>query len=900
MKFITDSKLFKLFPIKPLAFIFGIFILQIAGDKLLAKQDTLDISDTKLYQPDISLVLSGGGARGISQIGVLKELEQADIHVESIVGTSIGAIIGGLYASGYTANELDSIVNVNDWNETFATSNVEERSNLFVDQKAIHDRNLLTLQFKHFDFVPPRAVSFGEQFDSFIFKLFWNARYHPSNSFDDLKYRFRAIATDLNSGKSVMLSKGNITKSVRASATIPLRFEPVSCDTMLLVDGGILDNLPVSDALSLHPDLTIAVNTTSDLLKSNELNNAINIADQIVSISMIKFTKEEAKKASFLISPDIGDYKNSDFSDLGKLIDSGRTATQSIVRDIKHKTDSVADIKFQLLIGDFSGNLPTAKIWGFDPEDSLSIAKYINDLDSENQTAFRKYIEEISRTKYYSIRLINRISNYPYPVIKAEKIKIREISLANDNKYGLQNLQSILNREYTDTLLTKPKLSAIRDRIVTFLRDRSLSFAYIKSFDITNGKLSFEIDPGIVSKIITENPDGTNHFLIERDLLIKEGKVLKADDIVKSWENLTATGYFETIDIVPVRDSSGIKVKLMIRESPNQTLKFGVRVDNERNTQAGVDAIQENLFNIGGRVNFRFAGGEYNQHYSLRLEYSRIFESNYLNYLMGYYDTRDVYSYTPVEGLPLDRFENNRSFGMEEERYGIKTMIGTQIEKIGRIGVELRYEKQRFYELMTVNKPDYYTVSTLKIVSVFDSENKTDFPTSGRVIDLSLETGLFEPASSVSFSKAVFKFRSNYSFGRNNFKPSLNFGMADETLPYPEFFSLGGEDSFFGLREDELRGRQILEGSLEYRYHSPVSILFDTYFMLRYDVGSVWELPEQIKFSSFKHGIGLTIAMDTPLGPGKFSVGRAFYFLKDPASVVWGPYRLYFSIGMKL
>ena len=145
-----------------------------------------------------------------------------------------------------------------------------------------------------------------------------------------------------------------------------------------------------------------------------------------------------------------------------------------------------------------------------------------------------------------------------------------------------------------------------------------------------------------------------------------------------------------------------------------------------------------------------------------------------------------------------------------------------------------------------------------------------------------------------------FFYKSNYSFGIHTISPSVFFGFGDATMPFPEFFSMGGQDSFFGFREDEERGRQMVKGSLEYRIQSPLKIFFDTYLSIRYDLGSVWEQTEAIRFNDLKHGIGTSVSFDTPLGPAEFSLGKSFYFIKKPYGIAWGPVQGYFSIGMDL
>jgi NTE family protein len=235
-----------------------------------------------------------------------------------------------------------------------------------------------------------------------------------------------------------------------------------------------------------------------------------------------------------------------------------------------------------------------------------------------------------------------------------------------------------------------------------------------------------------------------------------------------------------------------------------------------------------------------------------------------------------------------------------EERAGAKFLLGTQLEKSGRLYVEFRHEFQRYNRRTDSVKSGFNRLTTAKFGTIFDSQNKSDFATSGRLIDISLESSIMQDENNVGFSKATFYFQSNINFGDFTLSPSLMFGVADISLPFLEFFSLGGESNFYGLREDEERGRQIIKGSLNYQYLLPFKIFFDTYLYGRYDIGAVWLVPDEIRIAGLRHGIGSGLAFDTPLGPAKFSVGKSFYFIQNPNSVIWGPTELYFNIGINL
>ncbi|MCX6146170.1 MAG: patatin-like phospholipase family protein, partial [Candidatus Kapabacteria bacterium] len=209
-----------------------LLLITLSNDNLLSKEVRIDYDSIR---PKIALVLSGGGARGVSQIGVLRELENSKIKIDYIVGTSIGAIIGGLYSSGYSVDQIENIVKTANWDDIFSFGNKQNRSDIFIDQKQNSDKGILKLRFKNFNFEVPKAISIGSKFNSFLQNYIWDANYQSFGDFNNLKYQFRAVATDLVTAKSVSLKKGDLINSIKASSTVPLRYTPINIDNMILV-----------------------------------------------------------------------------------------------------------------------------------------------------------------------------------------------------------------------------------------------------------------------------------------------------------------------------------------------------------------------------------------------------------------------------------------------------------------------------------------------------------------------------------------------------------------------------------------------------------------------------------------------------------------------------------------
>jgi NTE family protein len=856
---------------------------------------------TDELRPKIALVLSGGGARGIAQIGVLKELEKEGIQIDYIIGTSIGSIVGGLYASGYSASELDSIISSADWTDILSLTSEEIRDKQLLDQKIVSDRSILTLRFQNFKFIVPEGTSFGTKFNLYLQELISESLYHGINDFDNLRYRFRAIATDLIKGETVSIGDGNLITALRASSTIPLRFAPIKYKDKILVDGGILANIPVFQAKEFNPDIIIAINTTTPLNEKADLDKPWTIADQVISVPMKKFEDSALKYADIVIQPDIGDHSNADFSGLSELIARGEAAASNLIKDIKniyaHKRDSIVKEYFPWYFK--SRAYWELNIAGFDQSDSLSLVTYIRDLAKTDYNGISE--SRIIKHEYDSI-IVDKHGKVNITAVAGQSIKGFLVYFPVDSV--AVELMELLKVQWPERNSCTPTMKrAINEFCVKYLRKIGYSFAEIENAWLdSNGICQLRISDGRVHEIIIGGLNEKDLFLVNRELEFTQGNPLRTNDLIRSWQNIISTDLFYDVEIFPEshRDSLGVDITISLKERGNQTLRIGARVDNERYLQGGLDFVQENILHLGTRLFLSGAIGTRNGRISAGLEVPRIAESMFKLKSAAYYDSKDIHSFESDSLSKPNRFSSVISGEYREERFGALLNAGTQIGKVGLLDAEYRYERQRSYDLDTSSKPQFNTISTIRFRTIFDSRDRGYFAEDGSLIEISLESTIPLGIDLVSFSKAIYNHKTYLSTGAHTFIPSINFGYADRTMPSPEFFSLGGEDSFYGYREDEMRGRQMLRIALEYRYKLPYKIFFDTYLSARYDLGSVWDMPEDIKFASMKHGIGAMISFDTPVGPANFGFGESFYFKGSPSATVWGVPQLYFSIGMRL
>ncbi len=867
------------------------------------------VPNREVYRPKVAVVLSGGGARGLAQIGVLRQLEEAGIPIDYIVGTSIGAIVGGLYASGYSAGQLDSILSSAEWEKILSLRGEQQRSDLFLDQKIENDRNLLTVWFNNLNVVIPQSISGGIRLTSLLQELIWNAPYHSDTDFNRLRIPFRAVATDLVHGRVVALKSGNLVNAIKASATVPLRYTPITIDSMILVDGGILSNLPVDAAEEFAPDIVIAVNTTSPMLPPSELNTPWNVADQVVTTMMLQQNRIESHsrfKHYFVIEPRLKNWDNTDFSDIRWLISQGVASAMQV-------KDTLLDILTKV-------------------EDSIFQARFVSPHIASGTLALQITGEHFSSKTLIaensvSSPLSSRVS------IKAMGQFVRE-ALSPDMQSSVESMcwtlqdpntvsstlrvypkvqrLTLLATDVIDSLLSTPpptisyyspfELSKLTYTITTRLRKAGLSFGRIESthFDPTLGHLTIKISEGILNAIYPHGNTIVPQSVIVREFETGSNTPLTGASLQTSWDNIHSTNYFSRIDFTPhYSDSGSVDLHVNLQSQANERLRIGARIDNERSAQASVDFIHEHPFGIDNRAFLRVSGSGRNFSTLIGLEAFRIFTSFWSDAVSFYWDERDIYSYTRTINKRGDRFEFERSGEQAFERYGLRAELGRQIERKGKFYVQLRYEQQRVYDLNNSFRPSFQPLTAIKIAARFDTQDRTDLPSEGRILDMNVESTIINSPDALNFSKVQFKYKSTFSFGSSALSPSINFGFGDGTLPLTEQFMLGGEDMFYGKREEEERGRQIALTSMEYRLKSPISLFFDTYLSTRYDMGAVWENFSTIKFSGLKHGLGFSLQLDTPVGLAKISIGRSIYFITNPDGAVRGPILGYFSIGSK-
>ena len=294
------------------------------------------------HAPRIGIALSGGGARGLAHIGVLKVLEELRVPVHCVTGTSMGAVVGGAFASGVSPLQMDDTVTKTDWNQVFSDRppraevstrrKIEDYKTLFAPELGVGKDGIAL----------PKGVLSGVSIESYLRLLTGPA---ITNDFGNLPVPFRAVAADIVTGDAVVLSRGSVSEAMRASMSVPGAMAPVEIEGKLLVDGGIVNNLPIDEARKLCADTVIAVNISTPPLKREEITSAVSVSLQLINLlgkANVDQQLNSLGERDVLIEPQLGDISAGSFDRAADAIRIGESAARALQDKLKRYSLSPA------------------------------------------------------------------------------------------------------------------------------------------------------------------------------------------------------------------------------------------------------------------------------------------------------------------------------------------------------------------------------------------------------------------------------------------------------------------------------------------------------------------------------------------------------------------------------
>lgn len=304
----------------------------------LALFSLISLAQEQQPRPKIGLVLSGGGAKGMAHIGILKAMETAGIYPDYITGTSMGSIIGALYAIGYSADDIDSIARNMNWSRLL--SNEIPLNKIAFEEKSYYGRYIMEFPFRNKKLVLPKGFIEGQELTVQLSNI--TRPVHHIDSFNNFPIPFACIAANIETGHAKILNSGLLPEALRASMAIPTFFTPMEIDSNIYVDGGLIRSFPVQEVLDMGADIVIGVSVSSGLEPKEKLTSMVSVLSQAAFIASAHDTEEQKKLVDILISPNLEGYSTGSFSYTEEIIARGKEAGTEFLPVFKKLADSLS------------------------------------------------------------------------------------------------------------------------------------------------------------------------------------------------------------------------------------------------------------------------------------------------------------------------------------------------------------------------------------------------------------------------------------------------------------------------------------------------------------------------------------------------------------------------------
>jgi NTE family protein len=820
----------------------------------------------------VGLALSGGGANGLAQIGILKAFEEEGIPVDFIAGTSMGAIIGGLYSCGYSPAELEKIVQTIPWESIISLNANYTRSNIFLEQQRIRDRASIAIRFNKLKLLIPKSLNSAQKMTEKVDLLTLNALYHSSGDFSTLPINFRAVATDLVSGMRIPLFSGSLSEAIRASSTIPILYEPIIQNNYHLVDGGLVANLPVDELESFNTDYKIAIDTHGSMYTTGEeLDLPWKAADQAMTILTKLQYPAQLAKADIIITPDLDNHKATDFSNIKALIDAGYAKGKFEAKKIKH------DIKKKSIEGAAIGHFAkTALLHNENPKLEQVVSAILLTATDLNKTC-----QELLATDLFTRVSAELNKDHKTVLFHLEPLPaINKVTVVGGPPDVLsdKDIEGCF-KPLTGELYTNAAGTNVLESLIKEYRKKGYSLVTITNTTINSGLLEVTLSSGKPQGIeIRRDKNMTKITPITREIKIDTTRALNLLKAEESVENLYGTGVFNRVSISaepPYTSSSGRNQLLWfsLEEKPASVLRLGLRYDETNDAQFLVDIRNENF----GGTTSSFGGwlktGRNSLLANIELSMPRIGASHFTMSSRIFYD-QHIFNHLETTG-------NTTQYGIQ--KYGFNHAFGTRIRKNGQVIADITLQNAQSYAKDNTS-PTLNTAnsSMFSVGTQFtrDSRNNALIPTSGSYTNLrySITTALLD--NHELFWQVSGNHEENIRLiNRVSFQLSGLLGLSSNNMLLSEKFFLGGNGNtysqrFIGIKENALACNNMAAAGIQLGYKPSFEILFPTSMFLHYNIGNAWEQMDDISTAALMQGIGASMMWETPVGPARLAISK--------------------------
>ena len=809
----------------------------------------------------VALAISGGGARGLSTIGILKAFEEQNIKIMAIAGTSMGAIIGGLYACGYSPDELSNIIGDIDFDEFF--SNAPKRQTMFLTRRQENEKHLFSMRFDNFRPVIPRALTGGQTITTVLTKLTTKANYQSGGDFLKLPIPFRTVATDIITGREIVLERGSLADAMRASMAFPLALTAVERNGQLLMDGGMVTPIPVNLVKKMcdKDNYVVAINTTSALQAKDKLRTPVDIANQVTTIMTADKLSSQLKQADLVLEPELSDFDAGDFEFMDSLINigyrAGLKAADSIIAVLSEKQDSTKFFVYscQAADGDAEFSSSLKKQFNNQKFTRLQLENRLKQFVRDN-SLFRLEAELVPKNNFEdTVALL--VSRQEYLITKQYSIVIKGGSIFDP---------AILIALFVDgrTELNPANIKNGLKQIVDFYINNGYDAAYVSDLTIDEPRkvITIEIDEAVIHSIDIEDNRRSKDWLVRSYFPLIAGQPYSTKLAADGINNIYGTNLYEqvTVDLVPYR--SGARVKIRVKERHYTQLRLGWHWHDEFQSEEFVEVLDDNIRGMGLEYLLHAQYADERQNYYARLKIDRIWFS---------YMTASITAYHNRLARKLFDDDGNVAGSRREKRTGFELSLGQQLARLGTVRGAFVFEEVRNeYNNSLLN--ENFGQRIIHLESQIETFDRVPFPNNGKLNLIQVRLAGKFLGGEVEYTRFFSSLESYIPLGKYlNFHPKVSIGISRSGLPGSELFYLGGAHSFIGFRTNQLSGDKMILFNNELRLKLPLGF----YAIGRYDFGEVYDYTSQVKLRNLRHGVGAFVAINSPIGPFEFGYGVA-------------------------
>lgn len=769
-------------------------------------------------RPKVGLVLSGGGAKGLAHIGTLKLIDELQLPIDMIVGTSIGGIVGALYAIGYTGEEIEELTRAMDWEELF-TDRPERKLLPFIEKKQ-DGKYQLDFGIERLIPDPLSGIVFGQKISLLFSSLTFP--YEQINDFDDLPIPMRCIAIDLITGQEVILGNGSLAKAMRATMAIPTIFSPVEWGEYLLIDGGVLNNLPVRTARKMGADVIIAVDLGAPLKTKEELKTMVDVLGQTINLAELDHRREDIAEADILITPDMKGYRTLDFFFPDKMT------------GIKQEGEAAAERSRPELEA-------LLQKLGLEPDRSRIEKRYLESGTRINSLQFTGFTTIPFRELQKELK-IKPGDLYEYAEFSQELTRLKEF-------FGLERIYHEVIPKANTTI-----------RILIHIKEQKL--------------------PRIAGITISGHQDLPASF-IYRLLGLESGDILDTTELNRRIMSLYALGYFETLnyDVFPMGENK-VNLNLQVKEMPKRKLRIGIRYDNLYKL-VGVGGIYaSNVLFPGSRIESEVQLGGLTRIW-YRLSYpSRalnrfiypFFELNYKNIPTNIFDG---------SGNRIARYKDRSlKFGL-----GFGLNLARWFNAEAAYQSEFINTRPKIAYSDPVLFPTWKdTLNKLQLGATIDTLDDVLLPCSGIFLNAVYEGSYRSLKSDIAYSKRELTVDFYFTFRKIHTIRTFGFwGASSSSLPIYKYFNMGRPEVFIGMDYGQVFGNKMKLFRGEYRLTFNQmfygKIISNFAFDLKCSLPHMTYLPHRL------WGAGLGLGLNSPLGPLEICYGLGSKSMAAPDSI---------------